>query len=43
MAPTAGVDGSSPHQFAWFIVANPAAFCHKRDLHRPADQGLPWR
>src|ERR1700686_3599242 len=26
-----------------FIVANSAWFCHKPDLHRPADQGLPWR
>jgi hypothetical protein len=27
----------------WFIVAKGALFCHKRDLHRPAEQGLPWR
>jgi hypothetical protein len=26
-----------------FIVANSVRFCHKPDLHRPADQGLPWR
>jgi large subunit ribosomal protein L35 len=26
-----------------FIVANWPLFCHKRQLHRPADQGLPWR
>jgi hypothetical protein len=25
------------------IVANPAGLCHKRNLHRPADQGLPCR
>jgi hypothetical protein len=26
-----------------FIVANLVGLCHKRNLHRPADQGLPWR
>src|ERR1700730_17269882 len=26
-----------------FIVANLAWLCHKRKLHRPADQGLPCR
>jgi hypothetical protein len=26
-----------------FIVANFLQLCHKRSLHRPADQGLPWR
>jgi hypothetical protein len=26
-----------------FIVANLPFLCHKADLHRPADQGLPWR
>jgi hypothetical protein len=26
-----------------FIVANCAPLCHKPSLHRPADQGLPWR
>jgi hypothetical protein len=26
-----------------FIVAKIVLFCHKPDLHRPADQGLPWR
>jgi hypothetical protein len=26
-----------------FIVANPPRLCHKPKLHRPADQGLPWR
>jgi large subunit ribosomal protein L35 len=26
-----------------FVVANLAWLCHKRSLHRPADQGLPWQ
>jgi large subunit ribosomal protein L35 len=26
-----------------FIVAILPLLCHKPDLHRPADQGLPWR
>jgi hypothetical protein len=26
-----------------FIVAKVALFCHKRQLHRPAEKGLPWR
>jgi large subunit ribosomal protein L35 len=26
-----------------FVVANPAWLCHKANLHRPADQGLPCR
>jgi hypothetical protein len=26
-----------------FIVAKITDFCHKPGLHRPADQGLPWR
>jgi hypothetical protein len=33
----------SDHVVPRFIVANLATLCHKRKLHRPADQGLPWR
>src|SRR5580698_4104169 len=34
---------SSKITVPWFIVANRAFLCHKPTLHRPADQGLPWR
>jgi large subunit ribosomal protein L35 len=33
----------SNHMVPRFIVANPRSLCHKPKLHRPADQGLPWR
>src|SRR3954447_10529194 len=40
-----------PYKYEWrietrfrpLIVANLARLCHKRNLHRPADQGLPCR
>jgi large subunit ribosomal protein L35 len=35
--------GSSNETVSRFIVANLARLCHKRSLHRPADQGLPCR
>jgi hypothetical protein len=34
---------SSLQLISRFIVAKAWQFCDKRDLHRPADQGLPWR
>jgi hypothetical protein len=34
---------SSKITVPWFIVANSVCLCHKATLHRPADQGLPWR
>jgi hypothetical protein len=34
---------SSEEMVARFIVAKHVFVCHKPDLHRPADQGLPWR
>src|SRR5262245_9424261 len=34
---------SSRQAAARFIVAKWLFVCHKPDLHRPADQGLPWR
>ena len=34
---------ASQHQLPRFIVANWRFLCHKPDLHRPADQGLPCR
>jgi hypothetical protein len=39
-------DDDSPSSWqaaARFIVAKWLFVCHKPDLHRPADQGLPWR
>src|SRR5882724_8690436 len=33
----------SQHQAMRFIVANSLIVCHKPDLRRPADQGLPCR
>src|SRR5438874_13768905 len=34
---------SSPYRLSRFNVANFASLCHKPELHRPADQGLPCR
>src|ERR1700676_2912943 len=40
MKPLAGVGMiRRGHMVTRFIVANPGWFCHKRQLHRPADQG----
>jgi hypothetical protein len=36
-------DNQSDDPVLRFIVANLVRLCHKRSLHRPADQGLPWR
>jgi hypothetical protein len=38
-----GVGHWSDRAVSRFIVANCAPLCHKPSLHRPADQGLPWR
>src|ERR1700677_5020288 len=38
-----GVDDVSRDSVARFSVANFICLCHKPQLHRPADQGLPCR
>jgi hypothetical protein len=42
-APRRARVGMSSNPVPGFIVANLVGLCHKRNLHRPADQGLPWR
>jgi hypothetical protein len=42
-APLRASDDLLDHMVPPFIVANPRWLCHKPKLHRPADQGLPWR
>jgi hypothetical protein len=41
--PLMASDSQSDDPVLRFIVANLVRLCHKRSLHRPADQGLPWR
>jgi hypothetical protein len=41
--PLKASDYQSDDPVARFIVANLVRLCHKRSLHRPADQGLPWQ
>jgi len=41
--PLVASDNQSDDPVLRFIVANLVRLCHKRSLHRPADQGLPWR